>query len=96
MLRGMARQLTLKLEPIQGTIERFYAFVECNKTIADDATQPRSWTGAIADDESTIKLRVFGVGTAQYKVTLDLPGTLADQSLILSLDRGYSELELTI
>jgi len=92
----MARTLTIKLEPTQGTIERFYAFVECKKRIADDATQARSWSGEIGDDESKIKLRVFGVGTAQYRLTLDLPGTLQDQSLTLSLDRGYGELELTI
>lgn len=94
--RAMARTLTIKLEPTQGTIERFYAFVECKKRIADDGTAARSWSGQINDDESTIKVRVFGIGTAKYKLTLDLPGTATDQSLELSLDRGYGELELTI
>ncbi len=92
----MARQLTIKLEPTAGTIERFYAFVECKKRIADDGTSLRSWSGEIADDESTIKLRVFGIGSAKYKLTIDLPGTVADQSLELSLSGGYGELELTI
>ena len=92
----MARQLTLKLAPVQGTIERFYAFVECKKRIAGDGDAERSWSGEIGDDESTIKVRVFGVGSAQYKLTLDLPGTAEDQSLTLSLDHGYGELELTI
>ncbi|MEM6992754.1 MAG: hypothetical protein AAF721_19725 [Myxococcota bacterium] len=92
----MARQLTITLAPTAGTIERFYAFVECKKRIADDGNAPRSWSGQIADDESTIKLRVFGAGAARYKLTLDLPGTVADQSLELSLQQGYGELELTI
>ncbi|MBL4689833.1 MAG: hypothetical protein JKY37_34935 [Nannocystaceae bacterium] len=92
----MARTLTIKLEPLAGTIERFYAFVECSKRIADDGTSARTWSGEIADSASTIKLRVFGVGSAKYKFTLDLPGTAADQSLELSLDQGYGELELTI
>ena len=92
----MARTLRIKLEPTTGTIERFYAFVECKKRIADDGDRPREWIGEIADDESTIKLRVFGIGSAKYKVTLDLPGTADDQSLELSLDQGYGELELTL
>ena len=92
----MARQLTLKLAPVQGTIERFYAFVECKKRIADDGHEERKWSGEIGDDESTIKIRVFGIGKAKYKLTLDLTGTAEDQSLELSLDHGYGELELTI
>lgn len=92
----MARSLTLKLEPSQGTIERFYAFVECKKVIAADATAVRKWTGDVADDETKIKIRVFGMGTAKYKLTIDLPGTVDDQTLELALSTGYGELELTI
>ena len=92
----MARSLTLEMEPIQGTIERFYAFVECKKVIAADATAKRRWSGDVADDETKIKVRVFGVGTAKYKLSIDLPGTVDDQSLELSLSTGYGELELTI
>lgn len=92
----MARKLTLKLAPVSGTIERFYAFIECKKRIADDGDEERKWSGEIADDETQIKVRVFGIGKAKYKLTLDLPGTADDQSLELSLDHGYGELELTI
>lgn len=92
----MARTLTIKLEPTQGTIERFYAFVACAKRIADDGNTVREWTGEVSDGETTIKVRVFGIGAAKYRLSIDLPGTAADQSLELSLDRGYGELELTI
>ena len=93
---GMARKLTIKMEPVQGTIERFYAFVGPLKRIADDGTRARSWTGEVPDDELRLKVRVFGIGPAKYRLTIDLPGTCDDQSLELSLSDGYGELELSI
>lgn len=92
----MARSLTLKMAPVDGTIERFYAFVDCKKRISHDGNQERSWTGAIDDADTRIKLRVFGIGNARYRVTIDLPGTAHDQTLELRLDAGYGELELRI
>lgn len=92
----MARSLTLKLTPVDGTIERFYAFVDCKKRIAHDGDQERSWTGKIDDADTRIKLRVFGIGSARYRVSIDLPGTVDDQELVLRLDGGYGELELRI
>lgn len=92
----MARSLTLKMAPVDGTIERFYAFVDCKKRISHDGDQERSWTGTIDDADTRIKLRVFGIGNARYRVTIDLPGTANDQSLELRLDGGYGELELRI
>lgn len=92
----MPRSLTLKLMPIDGTIERFYAFVDCKKRISHDGDQERSWTGKIDDADTRIKLRVFGVGNAKYRVSIDLPGTIDDQELVLRLDGGYGELELRI
>jgi hypothetical protein len=92
----MARSLTLKMSPVDGTIERFYAFVDCKKRISHDGDQERSWTGKIDEGGTRIKLRVFGVGNAKYRVSIDLPGTADDQQLELRLDGGYGELELTI
>ena len=92
----MARSLTLKLTPVDGTIERFYAFVDCKKRISHDGDQERSWTGKIDDADTRIKLRVFGIGHARYRVSIDLPGTVDDQQLVLRLDQGYGELELRI
>jgi hypothetical protein len=92
----MARKLTLKLEPVRGTIERFYAFVGALKRIADDGTAPRQWCGDVPDDELRLKVRVFGIGDATYRLTIDLPGTVDDQSLELRLNQGYGELELVI
>jgi hypothetical protein len=84
------------METVSGTVERFYAFVDCAKRIVADGTEKPSWTGDVPDHEVKIKLRVFGIGTATYKFSLDLPGTAEDQNLELKLDRGYGELELTI
>jgi HSP20 family molecular chaperone IbpA len=91
----MARSLTLKMAPVDGTIERFYAFVDGKKRISHDGNAERKWSGTI-DDDTRIKLRVFGIGNARYRVTIDLPGTADDQTLQLRLDGGYSELELRI
>jgi len=92
----MARSLTLKLAPVDGTIERFYAFVDCKKRISHDGDQERSWSGPVDDDDTRIKLRVFGIGNARYRLMIDLPGTAHDQVLELRLDGGYGELELRI
>lgn len=92
----MARELTLKLTPVDGTIERFYAFVDRRKRIAADGTAERSWRGSIDDDDVKIKIRVFGAGSAKYRLTLDLPGFADDQQLELKLSQGYGELELRL
>ncbi len=92
----MARSLTLKMAPLDGTIERFYAFVDCKKRIAHDGDKERSWSGTVDDADTRVKLRVFGIGSARYRVTIDLPGTANDQALELQLDGGYGELELRI
>lgn len=93
---GMARNLTIKMEPVEGTIERFYAFVGPLKRIAGDGTRAQSWCGEIPEDELRLKVRCFGIGAAKYRLTIDLPGTVDDQNLVLSLTDGYGELELRI
>lgn len=92
----MARRLTISLEAVSGTIERFYAFVGCTKRIVADGTDKPSWTGDVADDPVKIRVRVFGIGTAKYRLKIDLPGVANDQKLELALDQGYGELELSI
>ncbi|MCH9684870.1 MAG: hypothetical protein K0V04_25770 [Deltaproteobacteria bacterium] len=92
----MARSLTVKMEPVNGTIERFYAFIDCKKRISHDGNAPRSWSGTVDDSGTRIKVRVFGLGDATYRLTIDLPGTASDQNLELSLDQGYGELELSL
>lgn len=96
MLSAMARSLTLTLTPVSGTIERFYAFVECKKRIAHDGDEARSWSGTVDDADTRIKVRVFGIGDAKYRLGIDLPGFADDQEIELRLDGGYGELELSI
>jgi hypothetical protein len=91
----MARRLTIRLETLSGTVERFYAFVDCKKRIAADGIAATSWTGEVPD-EAFVKVRVFGVGRAKYRFTVDLPGTADDQWLELWTDQGYGELEMKI
>lgn len=91
----MARKMTIELEATAGTVERFYAWVDGEKRIANDATRKRSWTGMVGDF-ARVKVRVFGMGRARYKLSVDLPGTAEDQMLELGLDRGYSEAELVL
>ncbi len=92
----MARKLTVRLETISGTVERFYAFVGCKKRIAADGLTPASWTGMVDDDEVHLKVRVFGVGRAKYRLIIDLPGVVDDQRLELWTDDGYGEMEMRV
>lgn len=92
----MARTLSLRLETVSGTIERFYAFVDGQKRIVADALAPALWTGEVADAGVSVKVRVFGIGHAKFRLNIDLPGTIDDQSLELWLDQGYGEMELML
>lgn len=92
----MARKLTFRLRALSGTIERFYAFVDCKKRIVADGVGEAVWSGEVTDDEVTLKVRVFGVGRAKYRMSVDLPGVADDQNLELWTDQGYGEVELKI
>lgn len=91
-----ARQLTLSVEAVSGTINYFFAFVDHERVINDDGTRKRSWTGEVAAAQVPVKVRVTGIGSAQYKLGIDLPGTVDDQSLTFKLQGGYHEAEITI
>jgi hypothetical protein len=43
-----------------------------------------------------LRVRVFGVGRAKYRLGIDLPGTADDQNIELWTDQGYGEVELKI
>jgi hypothetical protein len=92
----MARKLTLKLETVQGTINRFYAFVEHKRVIAAEGTDKPEWSNNVPDSRVQIRLRAWGIGSAVFKLSLDLPGTANDQNLELQLDGGYHESDYTI
>lgn len=90
------RELKLTLTPSQGTINFFYAFVNGKKVISSNGTVAREWTGKVSESEVQIKVRVSGIGKAQYIAVIDLPGTVKDQKLTLTLSGGYNEFELKI
>lgn len=92
----MKREFTLILEPISGTINMFYAFLNGKRIIAEDGTKKREWQGEIESGEVSLKVRVTGIGSSSYKVTIDLPGTAYDQKLTFQLNGGYHEFELCI
>jgi hypothetical protein len=87
----MARKLKLKLEATQGTINRFYAFVDHERVIAADGTKKPEWSGDVGDSGVRIRVRVWGIDTASFKLAIDLPGTANDQNLELTLAGGYHE-----
>ena len=92
----MARRLTLRLRALSGTVERFYAFVDRKKRIIADGLGEARWSGDVDDDEIAVKVRVFAVGRAKYRLSVDLPGVADDQNLELSTDHGYGEVQLRI
>lgn len=90
------RVLTVVLEPLTGTINRIYVFVNGKRVIDADGTSPQQWTGKVPDSEIRIKFRVTGIDAAQYKVKIDLPGNMHDQEIVFTLDGGYHEWEIRI
>jgi hypothetical protein len=91
----MSRQLSVALEAVEGAITRFYVFVNAKRIIAADGTEKPQWSGDVPDQIS-LKIRVTGIDDAKYKLAIDLPGNLHDQTLILQLQGGYHEMEITI
>ena len=95
------RDLTLTMEPVSGMCNKFYAFVITSdepdeRWIAADGNKKQTKSGKVRDAGVTIKTRVWGIGSASYKLTIDLPGTTNDQSLTLTLKDGYHETEIYI
>lgn len=89
------RVLTVVLEPLTGTINRVYVFVNGTKVIDADGTSPQQWTGKVPEEEIRIKFRVTGIDAAQYNVKINLSGNIQNQATI-TLDGGYHEWEIRI
>lgn len=92
----LVRNFTLTLEPISGSLSLFYAFINGIKVIQSDGTKKRTWTGKIPDAQVRIKVRVVGIDDATFKLGIDLPGVVDDQSLTFKLQGGYYETEITL
>lgn len=90
------RDITIKMEAVSGAITRFYAFLAGKKVIAEDGTEKVEHKDKLSTDQARLKVRVFGVEDAKYKLTIDLPGTARDQELTLQLTEGYHELSMVL
>lgn len=90
------RTLTLSLEPISGGLTYFFAFVGGIKVIQSEANKKRVWSGEIPLTQIIIKIRVVGIGSAVFKMGIDLPGTAEDQNLSFNLTQGYYETEIIL
>lgn len=90
------RNFKLTLEPVAGGITMFYAFVNGSKVIQAEGGTKRSWSGKVSDAQIKVKIRVVGIGKAEFRVGIDLPGTADDQSLTFKLEGGYYETEFTL
>ena len=91
-----SRDFTLTLETISGSITLFYASINGIPVIQADGTKKRTTSGKIPESQIRIKVRVVGIGSATFKLGIDLPGTANDQSLTLILKNGYYETEITL
>lgn len=89
------RKLRVELRPNAGMINRFYAFLDGKRVIASDGNGAK-YEGLVVGDQVQLKVRVWGIGDAQYQLSIDLPGTADDQGLQLALSEGYHELELAL
>jgi len=89
------RDITIKLTPVSGGITLMYAFINGVAVIRAEGAED-SWTGKIPEMQVTLKIRVLGIGEASFKLGIDLPGTINDQSITYNLEGGYYETEITI
>lgn len=96
-LEQSKRSLTITFSVAEGTINKFYAFLDGKKVIAADGNSDPAptFTGDVPDPVQ-LKVRVWGIDDAQYTLGIDLPGTAEDQELTLTLSEGYHELELSL
>jgi hypothetical protein len=85
------RTLEVTLEPTSGTLNQVVAWLNGVPVIRTDG-EAGSWKGTVP---AAVKLEtaVWGQGKATYTLTIDLPGTADDQTLVLSLTNGYHDAE---
>ncbi|MEP1095956.1 MAG: hypothetical protein ABJG78_12645 [Cyclobacteriaceae bacterium] len=92
----MPRKLTLTLEPSGGTHNFFLAKINDFPIIKESGNKKRSWSGDIPDHGVKIYVSSMGMGNAQYKVSIDLPGTTDDHNGTYTLDGGFHEITIII
>lgn len=90
------RDFKVVLEPIKGAINLFYAFVNGKKVIAADGKNKCEWSKKMPEGEIRLKTRVIGINSAQYTLTIDLPGNADDQKITFTLEGGYHEFEIRL
>lgn len=71
--------LKIKLETLEGTIDKFFVFVNGKKVIQASGTKKPTHTAEkLPVGLNIIIVRVFGPGKARYNVNIDLPGSASD------------------
>jgi hypothetical protein len=88
------RDLKIKVETATGTINWFLVLVGNKKVIDADASVARTWSGDAGATQATITIIAKGFGSAKYKVSLDLEGTINDRELTIQLTNGNHTLKL--
>ncbi len=81
------RVLRIKMERVSGTVNQFLAWLNGYPVIGP-GTPKNEWKGTVPE-KVHLETVVYGQGSAKYKLTIDLPGTAKDQSLVLQLTKGY-------
>lgn len=84
------------MKTVAGAITMFYAFIDGQRIIAGPGTEDQDWTGNVPDGPVKLAIRVVGIGSARFKLGIDLPGTANDQTIELTLTDGYYEATLTL
>lgn len=89
------RALTVKVEAATaGTINWFLVYVGQKLVIDADASSARTWSGDAGATQATITIVARGFGSAKYKASIDLEGTINDRELIVQLTNGRHTLKL--
>lgn len=85
------RTLKISMKRMTGTINELRAWVNERPVIGSRApSESPTWQGDIPDEKVSVEVEAFGIGRATYQLGIDLPGTVDDQQLELSLQGGYN------
>jgi len=92
----MSRSATISLSTVAGAINRFFVWAENQRVITADGTTAPTKTVVLQGTPAAIRVRVFGIGAAQYQLKIDLPAPSPGIKQTRTLDEGYDEYDLSV
>jgi hypothetical protein len=92
----VARSTKIVVEPKSGQIHDITVLVADRAVIQKDGTRKRTWSADIPDRPVKVKVYLVGVTGSRAEVTVDLPGTEHDFSVVYTLTSSVLILEFSL